>query len=378
MHKKWRLLYEVVLFVLGLCLIPHRWCARQAGKWFLGDASVQQQLARGVAEWVRDGLPGDTFSTGSTLFNQEWVFGTYMMAGMGFGQTALQHPDWRREPLELMDLCAERLLSNEGKGFDLMLWNEDPISSLSGESDHAAYLGYFNLLLSLHRLVDPGFKYTGLNDRITEALARRMQKTSILLLQTYPGETFPVDNCAVIGSIGLYDRATGHSHAGLLRTWSENFRRKYIDASTGLLYQSVDYRTGTPVGAPRGSGTALAVYLLSFADERLSRELYRASRQHLAGSVLGFGMVREYRRGRSGWADLDSGPLVLGYGPSATAFFISGTRIYGDAAYFSQLYASVYLFGSPDQTDGRLHFAGGGPLGDAILFAMLTAAEVPH
>ena len=124
----------------------------------------------------------------------------------------------------------------------------------------------------------------------------------------------------------------------------------------------------------RGSGTALAVYLLSFSDPGLAAELYRAVKDKLARTFLGFGVVREYPSGNSGSSgDIDSGPVILGFGVSPTGFSLAGARIYRDEAFFADLYATAYLFGAPLDREDRRGFVTGGPLGDAILFAMLTA-----
>ncbi len=132
--------------------------------------------------------------------------------------------------------------------------------------------------------------------------------------------------------------------------------------------------TGEPHDAPRGSGTCLGLYMLSFMDRDLSRDLYDGVVAHLSRSVLGFGAVREYAPGvKNQRIDIDSGPIVFGYGASATGFLIGGARIHGDRATFRRLYSSAVLAGAPLSRGGKLTFVTGGPLGDALLFAMLTA-----
>lgn len=370
---RWRWLTwttAATLYAIGLWTVPHWWCEREAERWFAGDATAQERLARGAERWIRQELGREHFQTGSAQFNGEWLFGTYLMAGLGFGQSALEHPEWRDRHLELMNLCVERIMSPAVRAFDRETWGSDPLESLdSDEHDHAAYLGYFNLLLGLQRRLDPASPYAPLHDRITAALARRLEKRPWLLLHSYPDEMYPVDNGAVIGSIGLHGQ-----YPAVVRRWVDNCRQRYIDPQTGLLYQCIDPRSGVAVDAPRGSGTALGLYFLSFADRALARDLYAAARRELAGTLLGFGVVREYPRGHGdGTGDIDSGPIVLGYGVSATGFSLAGSRMNGDAATFRRLFGTAYLFGAPVERSGRREYVMGGPLGNAILFAMLTA-----
>jgi len=363
----------LALFALGLWQVPHRWCGREGAAWYAGDAALQGRLARGVERWVAAGLDRPDFTTGSPLFDGEWLFGTYLMAGLGFGQTAIEHPGWREAHAALVRRCVERMQSPAVRAFDRERWGEDPLDSLDGDKGHVAYLGYFNLLLGLQRLVDPGAPSADLNDRITAALARRIERRPGLLLETYPREVYPVDNAAAIASIGLHARAAGKGRPGLLDRWAARCRKAWIDPATGLLYQAMSAHGALPYDRPRGSGTGLAAYFLSFADPALSRELFEAVRRELAGSFLGFGVVREYPRGMSGPGDIDSGPIILGWGVSSTGFALAGSRIHGDRDLYRRIVGTVSLFGAPWDGGGRREFVTGGPLGNAMMFALMTA-----
>jgi len=182
------------------------------------------------------------------------------MAGLGFGQMAILHPEMKNRNIPLMETCIEKIMSDNVRGFDYRSWGNDPLALQEDAYGHAAYLGYFNLLLSMNRLLNPESKYAQFNDNITNALVRRLEKSPILLLETYPQERYPVDNCAVIGSNGF--------------------------SSTGLT--------------------------------------------------------------------------------------IAGSRIFGDKEYFKHFYATVYFGGVPYDKKGARYFVTGGPIGNAMMFAMFT------
>jgi hypothetical protein len=359
----------LALFALGVALVPHRLCAHEAGDWFSGDAATQTALARSLEETIARPLSRHDFPTGSKVLDGEWLFGTYMMAAMGFGQLALEHPETRAHQLAKLHDCIAKMIAPSVRSFDTEAWDgDDALATLDGDADHGSYLGYLNLALSLDRLLEPKSEYARLNDRVTAALARRLERAPSLLLESYPGMIFPVDNTAVIGSIALHDRALGSdAHRALVTRFCAALDQHWRDRRTGLLRQTM------PGGAARGSGTALAAYFLGFADRRLSAELLAAMKRELYAAPLGFGAMREYPRGRSGGGDADSGPLVLGFGVSATGFALGAARMNGDATLFARLYATVALFGVPVRRGGARHFATGGPIGNAILFAMLTA-----
>jgi hypothetical protein len=365
--KRWpsRLLW-VAFFALALGLVPHRLCAGEADDWLAGDAATQKRMAQAMAETIARPLSRHDYPTGSRLLDGEWLFGTYMMAAMGFGQIALEHPELKAEMLPRLRQCLARLIAPDVRAFDREAWGSDPLD-LDGDDDHGSYLGYLNLALSLDRLLEPDGEYARLNDRVTATLAARLERSPSLLLQSYRGSVFPVDNGAVIGSIALHDRAVAsQAHARLVQRFCARLRHDSVDARTGLLHQTM------PHGAPRGSGTAFAAYFLGYADPALGRDLVAAMKRELYGAPLGFGAMREYPRGRNGHGDIDSGPLVFGFSIGASGFALGAARMHGDGALFRGLYATVQLTGAP--VAGR--FATGGTIGNAILFAMLTAPRV--
>ena len=369
----------LAIFAATTWVVPQLWCGREAAGWYAGDEALQAELGRGLERWVHRPLSTAAFHTSSASFDGEWLFGTYIMAALGFGQSATEHPALRTRHVALMADCIDRLLSPEVRAFDAARWGSDPIDSIdsidslgSDAADHVSYLGYLNLVLSLHRQLDPASRFAALNDRITRKFERRYLATPSLLLETYPHERYPVDNAAAIGSIALHGAVTHTEHA-IVRRWCDLAKARYVDRATGLLMQAV-HADGSPADAPRGSGTALGAYFLSFADRDLSAALHAAVASQLVGGVLGFGAVREYPATVThGRGDVDSGPIMFGFGVSASGFSLSGARIHHDARTFRSLYATVYLFGAPYTSDGARELVTGGPIGNAILFAMLTA-----
>jgi hypothetical protein len=348
------------------------WHGRGASELFDGDENAQRALARGVDRWVQEDLSERDFATGDARYDGEWLFATRMFAALGYAQSAIEHPSLRREHAERIDRCLEALLDPASRAFDRDAWGSDAIDDLGTDRAHVAYLGYLALALSLARLVDPRSRFVPFEERVIAHLAARLEASEIDLCETYPGEIYPIDNTASFGAIAVHDRASGEDHSALLRRLTRGLAR-YRDPSSGLLFQSVR-ANGEPVDLARGSGTALAAYFVSFADRSLSRSLWRSIDDRLARSALGFGAIREYVPGEGGWGDVDSGPVLFGLGVSASGFSLALARIHGDRDRFESLYATAAFVGGPVDEDGT-HYALGGPIGDALLFAMTTALD---
>lgn len=370
-----RKLLAVLAFVLGIAIVPHRVCEREANAWFEGQPDKVDALASQVAAWTSLDLAPESFQTGSGRFDGEWQFGTYMMAAMGFGQTVLDRPERRDEALARMERCLDMMLTPHVHAFDTAAWNgEDALASLDGDHAHAAYLGYTGIALGLHRMLRPMSRFAEIDDRIVAALTRRIERSPMGFIETYPGEVYPVDNTAAYAAIALHSRATRRPMPAAVKRGLEAIRARATEPGSGLLYQAVTLEDGKPRDSARASGSALAAYFLAYADEAASAALFRALGKEQFRTVLGFGAVLEYAASHEqGKGDIDSGPIVAGFGVSATGFALGASRVHGDKEMFRSLYATAHLFGAPFEERGTRTHATGGPIGDAILFAMMTA-----
>jgi hypothetical protein len=334
-------------------------------------------LVDGARAWATRDLRAADFGTGAALFDEEWLFATWMMAAVGLSQHARLCPEDEAVDLAAIDAALERMLSREGRRFDRRRYGADISARLREDQGSVALLGYGGFALALHRRLVPDSRFRATEQAWAEALARRFARRP--LVETYPGELYPVDNCAGIAALALHDRVTGEDHSVALRRALAAVERAR-DPATGLLHQSLE-RDGTARAAPRGSGTFLAAWFLAQADPVLARDLYERGRDTLRGSVLGLLALREYPPGTDGDGDIDSGPLVFGYSVSATGFALGGAAAFGDDAVRGRLLATARalaplavslvpgLAAPPDAAGG----ATGSALGDAILLAMLTA-----
>lgn len=346
------------------------------------DLALHRAMARGVGRWVDEGLVAEQFGTGSAGFDREWLYGSWQMAALGYGQLAARDPANRAAWLLRMEQCLDQLLGPAARDFDRRAWGADPLATLDpgpGDRGHMAYLGYTALPLVLHRALVPDSRFGPTTDRVLAALSRRLAADPTGVPETYPGQRYPVDAAAGVAALGLDARARGVHHPAA-RAWVDRVLPRYRDAGTGLLVQAVG-PDGAPLDAPRGSGTLLAAYFLGFGDPDAAAALYGAAHARLAGGLLGLGLMREYPEGYRGHGDIDSGAIVAGYGVSATGFGIGAALQAGDRATAQALFTTAEAFGGPVTEAGldgpERRYAGGGAIGDAILFAMVTAGSLP-
>lgn len=374
MHRT-RLLHltaSALVALLAVTLVPRHLCGALPRAFLDEGSDASVALARGVARHLERGPTSADFSTGAPLFDAEWAFGSHVMGVLGLAQVIRQHPRSRDELLPALRVGCQRLIDPALRRFGTRRWGDDGLSP-STKGDHA-YLGYAALALSVARTVDPSPPWAARHDQLVTRLSKRVLYSPTGMIETYPGEAYPVDVSAIVGAAAVLARLQSRPTPAVVAHFSEHLRSRYLD-DAGYLIQAVDADTGRGLSRGRASGTALAAYFIGFADPALQRDLYRALDDH-AGSFLGFDGAHEYADGSASGGDIDSGPVLLGVGVSATGFMLASARAQGDHDRFVGLGRTAVLFGMPDDDGRAMRFASGGPLGDAILLAMFTAEPV--
>lgn len=357
--------------LLGALLGPRLLVGSDASAWLDDDPDTARALADAVAADVHAQVTTDAFHTGSPRFDGEWAMGTHQMAALGLAQVMLTHPELAERYRPALRESTHVLADPATYAFGEAAWGHAPLSDGALDRGHA-YLGYVALALGLAREADPALPEAALHDALIDTLIARLEAHPLGIVETYPGEAYPCDLASVAGAIGQADRLRGTDHRALLARLAEIHRERFVDPRSGYLVQSIDPETGQARDAPRGSGTALAAYFWSFADASFSRELSRALLEGGREDLLGFSAIREYPDG-AGHGDIDSGPVVLGVSVSATGFALASARLAHDEATFSGLHRTATLFGVPVARGESTRFLSGGPLGNAILLAMMTA-----
>ncbi|MCA9644405.1 MAG: hypothetical protein H6718_24705 [Polyangiaceae bacterium] len=356
---------------MGLGALPRATIGTEAKAYYQGEKSTQVALARRVAKATLEQPEPDFYRSGMSRFDGQSAIAIYQMTLLGLGQVVSAHPELRDEFLPAMRRAAERLVAPQTLTYAAKVYGQHGVRYMAPGAGHA-YLGYINLGLGMLRKFDPETPLAALHDRLTRDLAARLFASPTGLIETYPGETWPPDVAAVAGSIGLHDWAVGRPQRAAMGKWSQRFRECALDP-TGYLVQRLVSGGCKRKDAPRGSGTAVSSYFLSFATPELSSELFRGLAADGRRSFLGFGAVKEYASGYSGSGDGNAGPIVLGVSVGASGFALGAARAHGAEEMFIEGYRTAALFGIPTETSSGVRHAVAGALGDALLLAMLTA-----
>lgn len=357
--------------VLVLRWVVPAWYGRDANAWLEGDARAHALAMEMVRFEAEDSA--HRASKSGNRFEGEWALVTHQMTALGLGQLIIAHPEWKAELAPSMRQAALRSWLPEMRDFGTRAWGgEDALASVGGENGHA-YQAYPALAVGMARWVDPkGFPadVARAHDALIAAYERRLLASPIALIETYPDEAFPTDVAAVAAAIAMHGRATGVDHSRVLAHWVKQVRRVQIDQPSGFVHQRMGV-DGRRHDVPRGSGTGLAAYYAGFVDRSLADQLGNALLAH-ERSFFGFSGVAEFDV-KEGHGDIDSGPVVMGVSVAATGFALAPFRAFGHREAFTRVLRTTSLFGLPREEAGRLYFRTGGPIGNALLLAMLTS-----
>jgi hypothetical protein len=277
------------------------------------------------------------------------------------------------------------MLKPDIREFERLYWGWDALAAIEtpgSKHDRGSigYLGHLNFLLGAFRMVGGDNRYSDLHLKVSNALARRLEASRSLFVETFPGEIYVPDNLVVLASLALFDRAErSELYRDLLGRWLERCRGEMMDGRSQLLVPWVNVASGKPVAGFRGSYAAWNLFYMPFIDKEFARVQWGRLKEIARTSpVPGFYAVREFYQGEHGKADIDSGPVLFGMSTSGTGFAMAPASFFDDRETLLGLlrtaeFAGFTISGS---TGSRYLLA---PLvGDAIVLAGRTAVEWDH
>jgi hypothetical protein len=372
MPRRTVVIASLLAAALALAFVPRLLTGFRAKAFYEGDPTVTLALAQNLVDFeARDDTARRVKSP--SRFEGEWALVTHQMVALGLAQLCLAHPEQRERLLPIVANAAQKSFRREMRDFGTGAWGEDALATLGSSHGHA-YLAYPALALGMARLLGAPLdeELQAQHDALIAAYERRLLSSPTGLIETYPGEAYPTDVAAVAGAIAVHGRATGTDHRRVLERWATLVRERQVHAPSGFVYQRMGAGDGKPHDVPRGSGTGLAAYFAGFADRALARELAEAAFRH-ESSLLGFSAIDEYADGFSGSGDVDSGPVLFGVSVAATGFTLALARAHGRADVYERLYRTAEVFGIGQRDGSSFRFLTGGPIGNALLLALLTS-----
>jgi len=180
----------------------------------------------------------------------------------------------------------------------------------------AFYNGWLNFTLKKYK-ESPLFAFsvkTALIDDLHEELTKAIvnSQSSLHILESYPGSSWPGDNLACIASLPDGNKELRNSWVDLLQETSGDYLIHHSNSDENEI---------------RGSSQALTLYFLSHIETSKARSYEDEFRKRFVDSWLFVELVVEHEK--SNYSDIDSGPVLFGYGSVATIMHAKAQRALG-------------------------------------------------
>jgi hypothetical protein len=197
-------------------------------------------------------------------------------------------------------------------------------------------------------------------------IVRALRRQDSPFLESYSHSYWPADMVVAMASVAIYDRLYPGEFQDVIQDWLTK-----VEARTdrlGLIPHSVSWETGQALEEARGSSQSLILNFLLDIDPVYTREKFEIYKEHFLDYRLGLPGIREYPKGMSGRADVDSGPVIWGIGGAAS---IVGRRVmglYGEAEEAVGMRNSLEVFGLGRVSGNRKYYLFGAvPMADAFI-----------
>lgn len=230
----------------------------------------------------------------------------------------------------------------------------------------AFYAGWRNYVLGhIVGLTDADTALRNVFDRQSAEIAAAFAGSSSPFLESYTGQAWPADALMALASLRLHEQHAGADHSVVIARWVQQARRR-LDAN-GLLPHAWFPQCDAMRDPARGSSQALMNVVLPTIDPVFATEQFTRFRDLYFTERFGVPAVREHPIGNNAPGDVDSGPLILGFGPAATIVGAAACRMNGDPHHAMEFEATVHGFGFRTGGERKCYLFGAMPIADLFM-----------
>lgn len=198
-------------------------------------------------------------------------------------------------------------------------------------------------------------------------IAQAFQNSRTPYLESYRGLAWPADNVVAMASLALHDQLLAPKFDTLHQNWLTKVKQ-LLDPKTGLIPHEVKAHTGELMEGAKGSSQSLMNNFLIAIDSSFAQEQFDKYKALFLDYRFGLPGLREYPKGTKGTMDIDSGPVLLQIGGSASIVGLRTMAQYGATKEAVGLRNSIETFGVA-YTSGqqKCYVFGLEPMADAFI-----------
>jgi hypothetical protein len=276
------------------------------------------------------------------LFPEGWFF-SHIVYGYSWVNVALSSKSepLRQQAIQEVRWVLSQVDTEKGRA---------PFTADTQVSNGVFYLGWSNRLLGgllkIQSQEERSPKDIARFHKQSQELAQAFASSPTITIEAYPGQAWPCDQTVALASLALHDELFSSNYQTVIQRWV-SYTQKHLEPQTGLIPHKINKATGQiEIGARATSQVYLLPFLLEL-DSNFAKQQYDQFRKQFVPKVLGFFPVREYPISTNGHADVDSGPIIFGFGPTSTIVSIAPARAYQDTELFESTLLIMEILGLP-------------------------------
>lgn len=197
------------------------------------------------------------------------------------------------------------------------------------EKENVFYRTMVILGLSSYEGITSNTQYRGLMSRQRVTLAEELAKAKFHLRDDYPGECYPADMLWAVAAIQRAARLEKTHHSQLAKSLIAAFDGP-LKAEEGLPAFQAHSRSGAILQGARGCGNSGILLFTAELDSKVAHRWYNDYEKGFwkdTGWIVGF--TEKLRDSHDNFMDVDSGPVLFGFGSVASAFGIGAAKVVG-------------------------------------------------
>lgn len=209
------------------------------------------------------------------------------------------------------------------------------------------YAGWTNYLFAKKLKAIPYYNRDSSDIKLFEQncdeIYQAFQQKDMPYLESYKGLAWPADNMVAVASLALHDKIFKSKYKEFIRSWIEKVKAK--EDKDGLIPHQVYFKTNAVKEQAKGSSQSLLLCFLHDIDTTFARQQFNIYKKLFVDYRFGLPGIREHKKGISADGDIDSGPVILDIGGSASLVGLKTMSIYNETKLMVGLRNSIEAFG---------------------------------
>lgn len=160
-------------------------------------------------------------------FQGEWAIYSCSMTSAALANIAILYPQNKELAIKFIGQIIGIAMSEEIREYDKLRWGEDPMDGIYGNLSHISYYSHLAWMISRYKQIGGDSKYDGQYHTLCRSMNRRIRKSPIMNLPTYPGESIYIpDMLVAIVALNNYASQYSGEYSSTVKLWIEKGKER--------------------------------------------------------------------------------------------------------------------------------------------------------